>query len=77
MKEFYAVIKARYKLGELHEQRHNLAFVDVPKDQLRALAHQLCHQDGYTHLVLLTAVDWIEERTLPADLSSAQPRSGA
>ncbi len=61
MQALYSVLKKRYGLGELYEQRPDLAFVDVPKDQLRALIYQLAHQDGYTHLVLLTAVDWLED----------------
>ena len=43
------------------EQRHDLAFITVPQDQLHSLLRHLRDREGYTHLVLLTAVDWLED----------------
>jgi NADH-quinone oxidoreductase subunit C len=51
----------RYNLGPPDHQRGNLAFVTVRRDELRALLTELRDVEGFTHLVLLTAVDWIEE----------------
>ncbi len=61
MRDLYDHMKTRYRLGDLTEQRANLAFVDVAQDELRALLVELRDVHGFTHLVLLTAVDWIEE----------------
>ena len=61
MLELYQQLKQRFQLGELTEQRPNLAFISVEQEQLRPLIYHLRDQEGYTHLVILTAVDWIEE----------------
>ena len=61
MKDLYARLKALYPLGELTEQRTDLAFVTVPKEHLRDTILHLRDKEGFTHLVLLTAVDWIED----------------
>ena len=61
MRELYERLSERFPLGELSERRRDLAFVSVPREQLRALLLHLRDQEGFTHLVLLTAVDWIED----------------
>jgi NADH-quinone oxidoreductase subunit C len=61
MKALYDRLKTLYPLGELTAQRPDLAFVTVPAVSLRPTLQQLRDQEGYTHLVLLTAVDWLEE----------------
>jgi len=61
MRELYEQLKRLFPLGEYTEQRRDLAFVTVPKDHLRPLLIHLRDREGFTHLVLLTAVDWIEE----------------
>jgi NADH-quinone oxidoreductase subunit C len=61
MRDLYGRLKALYPLGELTEQRPDLAFVTVPAEYLRATILQLRDKEGFSHLVLLTAVDWIEE----------------
>jgi NADH-quinone oxidoreductase subunit C len=38
-----------------------LAFVTVPAAHLRDTVQHLRDKEGFTHLVLLTAVDWLEE----------------
>lgn len=61
MRELHTQLKKLFPLGELTEQRADLAFVTVPQDHVRALLLHLRDKEGFTHLILLTAVDWIEE----------------
>ncbi len=65
MRDLYNRLKALYPLGELTEQRSGangiLAFVTVPRASLRDVLQFLRDREGYVHLVLLTAVDWIED----------------
>jgi len=61
MRELYERLIERFQLGELMLKRPDLAFVDVPQEQLRSLLLHLRDREGFTHLVLLTAVDWIED----------------
>jgi NADH-quinone oxidoreductase subunit C len=61
MQELYAKLKEQFELGELTEQRPDLAFITVPHEQLRSLLLQLRDREGFSHLVLLTAIDWIED----------------
>ena len=56
MRDLYAQLKQTFPLGELAEQRPNLAFVSVPREHLRALLLELRDRQGFGHLVLLTAV---------------------
>lgn len=61
MHDLYERLKARYPLGELTLQRPDLAFATVPADHARDLLRALRDQEGFSHLVLLTAVDWLED----------------
>lgn len=61
MRERYDRLEALFPVGELTEQRPNLAFITVPEDFLRPVLLHLRDLEGFTHLVLLTAVDWIED----------------
>ncbi len=61
MRELHAKLKKLFPLGELTEQRQDLAFVTVPREHLRLLLLELRDREGFSHLVLLTAVDWIED----------------
>jgi len=61
MRELHTRLKNLFPLGELSERRPDLAFVTVPKEHLRALLLHLRDREGFTHLVLLTAVDWLED----------------
>ena len=63
MQQLHTQLKDRFQLGEMDERRPNLAFITVPAEQLRSLLLHLRDQEGFTHLVLLTAVDWIEDET--------------
>ncbi len=63
MQALYDSLKETFGLGEFTAQRPDLAFVTVSRDQLRPLLMHLRDREGFTHLVLLTAVDWIEDGT--------------
>ncbi len=61
MQALYDSLKQRFPLRDFMQQRDDLAFVTVESDRLHGLAHYLQQREGFTHLVLLTAVDWIEQ----------------
>ena len=61
MQALYDSLKEPFKLGEFNQQRDDLAFVTVQREQLRPLLLHLRDLEGFTHLVLLTAVDWMED----------------
>ena len=61
MQDIVDKIRSRYDVSEVTEQRENLTFVTVEKDQVVPLLMQMRDQEGFSHFVLLTAVDWIEE----------------
>lgn len=61
MRELYSRLKQLFPLGELAEQRPDLSFVTVPKEHLRSALLHLRDREGFSHLILLTAVDWIED----------------
>lgn len=61
MRELHAKLKKLFPLGEFTEQRRNLAFVTVHREHLRSLLLELRDRHGFSHLALLTAVDWLEQ----------------
>ena len=61
LRELYNRLQALFPLGDLTEQRPDLAFVTLPAEFLRPTLLHLRDRAGFTHLVLLTAVDWLEE----------------
>lgn len=50
-----------FPILDAHEQRDDLSFITVSPGHVRALLHHLREHEGYNHLVLLTAVDWLED----------------
>ncbi|ATG46241.1 NADH-quinone oxidoreductase subunit C [Celeribacter ethanolicus] len=62
MREILYRLKDRYHFGTPTFQRDDLCFVTVKRDELRAILTELRDVEGFTHLTLLTAVDWLEER---------------
>ncbi len=61
MKALYSNLKKQFPLGEFTEQRSDLAFITLEADYLRSVLIHLRDREGFTHLVLLTAVDWLED----------------
>jgi len=61
MRELYTRLQKLFLLGEFTGQRDNLAFITIKKEQLRPLILHLRDKEHFSHLVLLTAVDWLEE----------------
>jgi NADH-quinone oxidoreductase subunit C len=61
MLDLYENLQQRYELGELTVQRNDLVFITVPSEHLASLLLHLRDGENFTHLVLLTAVDWIEQ----------------
>ncbi len=61
MHSLYEKLNALFPLGELTVQRDDLAFITVPREQLHSLLLHLRDREAFRHLVLLTAVDWLEE----------------
>lgn len=54
-------LQKRYDIGEIVYSRPDETFATVKKEDAVALITHLRDYEGFTHLVLLTAVDWIEE----------------
>ena len=61
MKELLKDIKKRYDISMIVHQRPDEAFATVNKEEAVALITHLRDHEGFTHLVLLTAVDWLED----------------
>jgi NADH-quinone oxidoreductase subunit C len=61
MNQLQTRLGALFPLGDITRQRDRLSFVTVPDTYLRAVITHLRDVEGFTHLVLLTAVDWLEE----------------
>jgi len=61
MQTLYTNLKQLFPLGELTIQRDNLAFITVEQEQLRPVLLHLRDKECFSHLVLLTAVDWLED----------------
>lgn len=60
MQELYDRLKTRFRLTKFEPRRAGLGLMDVRRAYLRPLLRELRDEEGFTHLVLLTAVDWIE-----------------
>jgi NADH-quinone oxidoreductase subunit C len=61
MQDIITNIQRNFKITEVDEQRDDLFFVSTQKEQTLPLVTYLRDYEGFSHLVLLTAVDWIEE----------------
>jgi NADH-quinone oxidoreductase subunit C len=61
MRELQEQLQLQFELTDWDERRPNLAFATIRRDELRQLLLHLRDQAGFTHLVLLTAVDWLED----------------
>jgi NADH-quinone oxidoreductase subunit C len=54
-------IKKHFQISEIEEQRGDLFFVSIDREETISLVTYLRDYEGFSHFVLLTAVDWIEE----------------
>jgi NADH-quinone oxidoreductase subunit C len=63
MKNIYEELKDRFQLSGFEQRDPLLAFITVPKEQAVALLTHLRDLRGYTHLSLMTCVDWLEQGT--------------
>ena len=61
MRDLYDRLTKIMPTGELTVQRDDLAFITMEREQLRPALLHLRDKEGFSHLVLLTAVDWIED----------------
>ncbi|WP_316860165.1 NADH-quinone oxidoreductase subunit C [uncultured Cohaesibacter sp.] len=61
MKKLITRLQTRYELTDLVYQRPDLTLATIRKDKLRSLLIELRDVEAFTHLTLLTAVDWMEE----------------
>ncbi len=61
MRALHQSLADLFPIGAPTHQRDDLMFVTVPWEHLRPLLLHLRDREGFSHLVLLTAVDWIEE----------------
>jgi NADH-quinone oxidoreductase subunit C len=50
-----------YHITEVKEQKANLMFIKVPKEDAVQFIRELRHGANYTHLNFLTAIDYIED----------------
>lgn len=64
MDDILGRLVSRFPGSEVTRQRADLAFVTVGAESLREAAIHLRDREGFTHLVLLTAVDWLEHGQL-------------
>ena len=61
MQSLLANLKPLFPLDDVIEQRPDIVFVTAQPEHVRAVLHHLRDHEGFMHLVLLTAVDWIED----------------
>jgi len=61
MKQLYEELQPLFNLGEFEQRNAKLAFMTVPKEHAANLITHLKSLRGYTHLVMMTCVDWIEQ----------------
>ncbi len=62
MQTLITQLRTQFPLQSIVQQRDNLAIVTIEKLHLYSLLQQLRDKHGFTHLVLLTAVDRIEQQ---------------
>jgi NADH-quinone oxidoreductase subunit C len=61
METLFHRLKERFTISDIVMQRENLTFVTVPKLEAVAILTYLRDIEQYTHLVFLTAVDYLEQ----------------
>lgn len=61
MKDIIENISKRFEISDIVKQSDNLNFLTCKQEQTVSLITHLKDIEGFSHFVLLTAVDWIEE----------------
>jgi len=61
MKDLVKKLKKQFKLTKVVYQKPDQTYLTVSKEQAVAFINHLRDFEGFTHLVILTAVDWIED----------------
>ncbi|MDZ4183209.1 MAG: NADH-quinone oxidoreductase subunit C [Candidatus Cloacimonadaceae bacterium] len=61
MRHIFEELSPRFTVSDYKQQRDNLAFFYASKEQAVSLITHLRDYHHYTHLVMLTCVDWIED----------------
>jgi NADH-quinone oxidoreductase subunit C len=60
MEKLIQTLKSTFNVSDVNYQKPNLTFITAPKDQAVALMTHLRDYEKFSHLVFLTAVDYIE-----------------
>ncbi|MCK5816516.1 MAG: NADH-quinone oxidoreductase subunit C [Candidatus Marinimicrobia bacterium] len=61
MKALIKRLKQKFSISDAVYQRKDEVFVSVKKEDAVALITHMKEKEGFTHLVILTAVDWLED----------------
>ncbi|MDA3886208.1 MAG: NADH-quinone oxidoreductase subunit C [Candidatus Delongbacteria bacterium] len=61
MKEILEKIKRKYEITDVLQKRDDLLFFSIGKKLLVDILNYLKELEGFTHLVMLSSVDWLEE----------------
>jgi len=61
MKALIKRLKEKFSISDAVYQRKDEVFVSVKKKDAVALITHMKEKEGFTHLILLTAVDWLED----------------
>ncbi len=61
MQKIINKLETIFEISDVVKQRDNLNFLTCKKEQAISVITHLKNIEGFSHLVLLTAVDWIED----------------
>jgi NADH-quinone oxidoreductase subunit C len=61
MQQIINKLETIFEISDVVKQRKNLNFITCKKEQAISVITHLKDIEGFSHLVLLTAVDWIED----------------
>jgi NADH-quinone oxidoreductase subunit C len=61
MKQLFERLQTLFAVSDFKEQRDDLAFLRISKDHAEMLIRHLRDHEGFSHLVFVTAVDYIED----------------
>jgi NADH-quinone oxidoreductase subunit C len=61
MEKIIELLQSIFKDSTVRKQRNDLFFVTVNKDQVISAVTHLRDVEGFSHLVMITVIDWIED----------------